>query len=104
MLMALPVSLILQCVLIYSVLTLTSKSITMKLTRYIFILLALTSVISCKKFLDVNTNPNSPTTPTINGLLTRTTESVALNDYRVSNITSYYVQYLASPNPDAPTD
>jgi hypothetical protein len=76
----------------------------MKQTRYIFILLAFTSVISCKKFLDVNTNPNSPTTAPINGLLIRTTQNVALNVYRVGNITSYYVQYLASPNPDAPTD
>jgi hypothetical protein len=67
-------------------------------------LLAVTSVISCKKFLDVNTNPNSPTTAPINGLLIRTTQNAALNVYRVGNITSYYVQYLASPNPDAPTD
>jgi len=76
----------------------------MKQSRYILILLAVTSVISCKKFLDVNTNPNSPTTAPINGLLIRTTQNVALNVYRVGNITSYYVQYLASPNPDAPTD
>lgn len=76
----------------------------MKLTRYIVALLAVTSVISCKKFLDVNTNPNSPTTAPINGLLIRTTQNAALNVYRVANTTSYYVQYLASPNPDAPTD
>lgn len=66
--------------------------------------MALTSVVSCKKFLDVNTNPNSPTTAPINGLLIRTTQNAALNVYRVGNTTSYYVQYLASPNPDAPTD
>jgi len=76
----------------------------MKLTRYILLLLAVTSVTSCKKFLDVNTNPNSPTIAPINGLLIRTTQQSALNVYRVGNITSYYVQYLASPNPDAPTD
>jgi hypothetical protein len=75
-----------------------------RITRYIFILLAFISINSCKKFLDVNTNPNSPTTAPINGLLIRTTQNVALNVYRVGNITSYYVQYLASPNPDAPTD
>lgn len=76
----------------------------MRLTRYIFLLFALTSVFSCKKFLDVNTNPNAPTTAPINGLLIRTTQQAGLNVYRVGNITSYYVQYLASPNPDGPTD
>lgn len=74
------------------------------LSRYILILLAFASITSCKKFLDVNVNPNQPTTAPINGLLIRTTQNVALNVYRVGNITSYYVQYLASPNPDGPTD
>ena len=59
---------------------------------------------SCKKFLDINTNPNAPTTAPINGLLARVTQNAALNVFRVSNITSYYVQYLASPNPASPTD
>ena len=72
--------------------------------RYIFLLVLLTGLGSCKKYLDVNTNPNSPTTPPINGLLTRVTQSTAMNVFRVSNITSYYVQYLASPNPSSPTD
>lgn len=61
-------------------------------------------LVSCKKFLDVNKNPNAPTQPPINGLLTRVTQSTALNVFRVSNITSYYVQYLASPNASSPTD
>jgi hypothetical protein len=47
---------------------------------------------------------NSPTTPPINGLLTRVTQNTGMNVFRVSNITSYYVQYLASPNPSSPTD
>jgi hypothetical protein len=72
--------------------------------RYIFFFLAAASIASCKKFLDVNNNPNAPTKPPINGLLTRVTQNVALNVFRVSNITSYYVQYLASPNPASPTD
>ena len=74
------------------------------LTRYILILLAFISITSCKKFLDVNTNPNAALVAPINGLLLRTTQNAAQNVYRVGNITSYYVQYLASPNPDAPTD
>src|SRR5829696_2353189 len=76
----------------------------MKTTRYIFLFAAIISAGSCKKFLDVNTNPNSPTAAPINGLLIKTTQNAALNVYRVGNTTSYYVQYLASPNPDAPTD
>jgi hypothetical protein len=73
-----------------------------RLSPIIFLVLLMTS--SCKKFLDVNNNPNQPTTAPINGLLVRTTQQTALNVNRVGNITSYYVQYLASPNPDAPTD
>ena len=73
-------------------------------TRYIVLFLGVLTATSCKKYLDVNTSPNSPTVPAINGLLTRVTENVGLNVYRVSNITSYYVQYLASPNPASPTD
>ncbi len=41
----------------------------------------LTSVVSCKKYLDVNENPNSPTQPPINGLLTKVTHGVAMNSY-----------------------
>lgn len=72
--------------------------------KYFLIILMLTSVVSCKKYLDVNENPNSPTQPPINGLLTKVTHGVAMNVFNVSNITSYYVQYLASPNTASPTD
>jgi hypothetical protein len=72
--------------------------------RYIFLIMMVAGLASCKKYLDVNTNPNSPTTPPINGLLTRVTQNTGMNVFRVSNITSYYVQYLASPNPSSPTD
>lgn len=59
----------------------------------------------CKKYLDINTSPNQPTQATINGLLTRATLNTALNVYRVStNVTSYYVQYLASSNTASPLD
>ncbi|HUP13449.1 MAG TPA: SusD/RagB family nutrient-binding outer membrane lipoprotein [Niastella sp.] len=69
------------------------------------IFLFVVTASSCKKYLDVNTNPNKPTQPTINGLLNRTTLNTALNVYRVStNITSYYVQYLASSNTASPLD
>jgi Starch-binding associating with outer membrane len=74
------------------------------LNRYIVLILVIGFISSCKKYLDVNQNPNAPTKPPINGLLTRVTQTTALNVSRVSNITSYYVQYLASPNPASPTD
>ncbi|HYC28338.1 MAG TPA: SusD/RagB family nutrient-binding outer membrane lipoprotein, partial [Chitinophagaceae bacterium] len=76
----------------------------MKLIKYILLLAVVGSISSCKKFLDVNNNPNSPTQPPINGLLTRVTQNTALNVFRVGNITSYYMQYLASPNTASPTD
>ncbi len=75
-----------------------------KLFRYIFLLSAIVTIVSCKKYLDVNTSPNSPTEPAINGLLTRVTLNTGLNVFRVGNTTSYYVQYLASPNPTSQTD
>jgi len=75
-----------------------------KITKYILLSLLVFTAGSCKKYLDVNVNPNSPTQPAINGLLTRVTQNAALNVNRVSNITSYYTQYLASPNPSSPTD
>ncbi|HYF32768.1 MAG TPA: SusD/RagB family nutrient-binding outer membrane lipoprotein [Chitinophagaceae bacterium] len=74
------------------------------MSKYILLISAVLTFTSCKKYLDVNTNPNAATKPPLNGLLTRVTQSTALNAFRVSNITSYYVQYLASPNPASPTD
>ena len=59
---------------------------------------------SCKKYLDINTNPNQATTPPLNGLLANVTYDAALNVYRVSNTTSYYVQYLASSTEGSATD
>ncbi|MEP6927981.1 MAG: SusD/RagB family nutrient-binding outer membrane lipoprotein [Ginsengibacter sp.] len=72
--------------------------------KYIFIFLAIGIFASCKKYLDVNKNPNEATKPPINGLLIRTTQNTALNVFRVSNITSYYVQYLANVSLAGATD
>ncbi|MBK7882664.1 MAG: SusD/RagB family nutrient-binding outer membrane lipoprotein [Chitinophagaceae bacterium] len=75
------------------------------LVKYIFVFIAIGAITSCKKFLDVNENPNAPTTAPINGLLARITQNAALNVFRVSyNITSNYVQYTASPNAAAASD
>jgi hypothetical protein len=58
--------------------------------RYIYLMFLLGAFASCKKYLDINDNPNSPVEAPINGLLTRATQNAALNVYRVANITSYY--------------
>jgi hypothetical protein len=52
---------------------------------------------SCTKYLDINENPNAATEPPIAGLLAHVTNASAYTTFKVSNITSYYVQYLASP-------
>lgn len=75
-----------------------------KIFHYTAAILLLTAVCSCKKYLDVNDNPNSATTPPINGLVITTTQSTALNYFRVADITGYYVQYLASSGIASPTD
>ena len=59
---------------------------------------------SCKKYLDINQNPNSAEEPPINGLLANTTYNTANDVFQVSDYTSYYVQYLASPNPAGGAD
>lgn len=53
---------------------------------------------SCtKNYLDVGqTNPNMTDKPPINSLLTYVTNQTSLNYFSASNLTSYFVQYLAS--------
>jgi hypothetical protein len=62
------------------------------------------SLAGCKKWLDINQDPNRPTVPPINGLLAAVTQQTALNYQRTGNTTSYYTQYLASPNAASSTD
>ncbi|MCB0714603.1 MAG: SusD/RagB family nutrient-binding outer membrane lipoprotein [Chitinophagaceae bacterium] len=70
----------------------------------LYILLAAFIFPSCKKYLDVNENPNSPTTAPINGLLGQVTYQSALDEYRIAYLTTNYVQYFASPNPASASD
>lgn len=72
--------------------------------KYLFILLLAAIGSSCKKYLDVNQNPNAATRPPINGLLVSTTQNTANNVYLVADITSYYVQYLANTSLAGATD
>ncbi|WP_217606012.1 SusD/RagB family nutrient-binding outer membrane lipoprotein [Chitinophaga sp. GbtcB8] len=61
-------------------------------------------IAGCKKYLDVNKNPNLSETAPLNGLLASTTYNTAYTVYRTGDFTSYFVQYLASPNTASSTD
>ena len=67
-------------------------------------LLLLTAFSSCKKYLDINKNPNAAEEPPISGLLANTTYNTAYDVFSASNYTSYYVQYLSSPNTASDVD
>ncbi|MCF6349227.1 MAG: SusD/RagB family nutrient-binding outer membrane lipoprotein [Flavobacteriaceae bacterium] len=70
---------------------------------YLLIILLL-STISCSDYLDINDNPNGAITPPLKGLLSNTTYNTAINVYRLGSVTSFYTQYLASPNKASATD
>lgn len=53
---------------------------------------------SCEDYLDINKNPNNPERVSMSLLLANTSYRTGDNIQLVGNITSYYVQYLASPN------
>lgn len=59
---------------------------------------------SCDDYLDINDNPNNPTQAPLAGLMTNSTFETAQNVFRLGNVTSNYVQYLASPNPASSSD
>ena len=73
---------------------LTMKKITIKISVFFILVLFFSN---CKKYLDINENPNAAVEPPIAGLLAHGTNASAYTTFNVSNITSYYVQYLASP-------
>ena len=58
----------------------------------------------CKKYLDINKNPNATDDPPLSGLLANTTSLTANNVFDISDFVSYYVQYLASPSEGSSTD
>jgi hypothetical protein len=64
----------------------------------IMILLAMIVLSSCEDYLDVNKNPNNPERVSMDLLLANSSFRTGDNIQAVGNITSYYVQYLASPN------
>src|SRR6478735_5354511 len=76
-----------------------------KILNYSFVLIAFAAAFSsCKKYLDINENPNAAEEPPINGLLSNATYYTAYNVFEVGNITAYYTQYLSSPNTGSDID
>lgn len=78
----------------------------MRIKQLGLLLLAASAFGSCKKgYLDINeVNPNQTQNPPINGLLAAVTYQTGINFYRAGDFTSYYVQYLASPNKGSASD
>ncbi len=68
----------------------------------LLVIVALTS--GCKKYLDVNKDPNANLVAPIQGLLANVTNLSPYNAYYVASLTSYYTQYLASPSADGTAD
>lgn len=61
-------------------------------------LMTLILMASCNEYLDVNENPNKPSDVPMSLLMAHTSFRTGDNIQLAGNITSYYVQYLASPN------
>ncbi|TDB64126.1 SusD/RagB family nutrient-binding outer membrane lipoprotein [Arundinibacter roseus] len=78
-----------------------------KYSQYILLTLALlltAGLSGCENYFDLNENPNLISNPPLNSLLSTTTQKTALNSQSMANITSYFVQYLASPGSGGSTD
>lgn len=69
----------------------------------VFVLTTL-MVIGCSDYLDINEDPNNPTSAPIEGLLYQTTFETTRNTQRVGSTTSFFVQHFASPNTATSTD
>lgn len=61
-------------------------------------------VFGCSDYLDINDDPNNPTSAPLEGLMTNTTFETARNTNRVAGTTSFFVQHFASPNEATSTD
>ncbi len=68
------------------------------------LLLSICLFTGCDDYLNINEDPNNATQAPITGLMARTSFESGDNTQNVSSITSFYVQYLASPNEASATD
>jgi hypothetical protein len=62
------------------------------------VLVVLSGLSACDNYLDINKNPNNPTAVPMELLMANATYRTGDNIQSAGDITSYYVQYLASPN------
>jgi hypothetical protein len=78
----------------------------MRIKTISLLLITALTIGSCKKgYFDINeVNPNQTQNPPIQGLLTSVTYHTGVNFFRAGDFTSYYMQYLASPNQGGPSD
>lgn len=72
--------------------------------KIIFYILFISILSGCSDYLDVNQDPNGAAKPPISGLLANATYNSSINVYRLGSTTSYFAQYLASPNQGSQTD
>lgn len=61
-------------------------------------------LIGCSDYLDINQDPNGAAEPPLAGLLANVTYNSTMNVFHLGNTTSYFTQYLASPNQGSLTD
>ncbi len=76
-----------------------------KIKKYKYIVLAAAfALTSCDDYLDINDNPNNPTEAPLAGLMVNSTYESSQNTFRMGDIATNYVQYLASPNEASASD
>ncbi|MCH4824050.1 SusD/RagB family nutrient-binding outer membrane lipoprotein [Gramella lutea] len=76
-----------------------------RIKKYKYVILACAfAFTSCDDYLDINDNPNNPTEAPLAGLMVNSTYETSQNTFRMGDITTNYVQYLASPNEASASD
>lgn len=70
----------------------------------LMLVLLLFCLAGCREYFELNENPNQIANPPLSSLLSTTTQKTAYNSQRAGGITSYFVQYLASPGAGGSTD
>jgi hypothetical protein len=78
-----------------------------KLNKYLTVALITAGTVmssSCKKYFDLDTNPNYVNNPPLQTMMTTATSKAGLNSYNVGSAVAPYVQYIANPTASAASD